>query len=131
MSQVQQYIQLQNGHKIPAIGFGTFHTGNKEDIRQAIKEAIKVGYRHFDAAAVYGNEKEIGETFAEIFAEGIVKREDVFITSKLWNDQHGKEHVRPALEQTLKDLQLSYLDLYLVHWPVSIKNTGPRPNPVQ
>jgi len=71
--------------------------------------------------------KEIGETFAEIFKEGKVKREDVFYTSKLWNDQHAKEHVRPALERTLKDLQFSYLDLYLIHFPVATKNNGPAP----
>jgi len=129
MAASQPHYALQNGNKIPAIGFGTFHSGVKDEIRHAVKIAIDAGYRHFDGAAVYGNEKEIGETFAEIFKEGKVKREDLFITSKLWNDQHKKEHVRPALEKTLKDLQLSYLDLYLVHFPVATKYTGPNPNP--
>jgi len=80
---------------------------------------LEKGYRHIDCAAVYENEAEIGQALKEVFAKGIIKREDVFITSKLWNTEHQKSKVRPALEKTLKDLQLSYLDLYLVHWPVS------------
>jgi alcohol dehydrogenase (NADP+) len=87
-----------------------------------VKEAIKLGYRHIDCAAVYGNEKEIGEALAECIKDGVVTRDQLWITSKLWNDNHEPEHVIPALKETLTDLQLEYLDLYLVHWPVSLKH---------
>jgi len=126
---IPSYYTLQNGLKIPSIGFGTYHLGEKSEIKPAIKAAIAAGYRHFDAAAVYKNEEVVGEAFAEVFQEGKVKREDIFVTSKLFNDQHRKEHVRPALLKTLKDLKLTYVDLYLVHWPFSTKYTGPDANP--
>lgn len=74
---------------------------------------LLAGYKHIDCAACYGNEDEVGATFSEVFAAGTVKREDVFVTSKLWNSEHKPEDVRPACEQTLKDLQLDYLDLYV------------------
>lgn len=125
---VPTYYTLQNGFKIPSLGFGTFTTGEPKLMDQAIRDAIDVGYRHFDAAALYGNEPQLGRLFAEIFKEGKVKREDIFITSKLFNDQHRKEHVRAAFLKTLKELQLTYLDLYLIHFPISTKNTGPSPN---
>jgi len=82
---------------------------------------FKVGYRLVDGASDYGNEKEIGIALKEAFNTGIVKREDIFVTSKLWNTNHAREHVRPALERTLKDLQLDYLDLFLIHFPISLK----------
>jgi len=84
--------------------------------------ALHVGYRHIDTVAVYGNEEEIGEALAEVFTEGEIFREDVFITSKLWNDSHVEEQVRHALEDSLKKLKLDYLDLYLIHWPVAFRN---------
>jgi len=113
----QQYRTLYTGAKIPAIGMGTFGSDNYDavTIARAVDEAIRMGYRHIDCASVYGNEKEIGETLARLFAEGIVSREELWITSKVWNDSHGR--VEASCRQTLSDLQLDYLDLYLVHWP--------------
>ena len=111
------YKTLYNGAKIPVIGLGTFGSDNydAETIAQAVKTAIKMGYRHIDCASVYGNEKEIGLALQEVFAEGIVKREDLWITSKVWNDKH--QEVVASCKQSLADLRLNYLDLYLVHWP--------------
>ncbi|MHA6280905.1 aldo/keto reductase [Salinimicrobium sp. CAU 1759] len=114
-------LKFRNGDKMPAIGLGTWKSG-KGEVGEAVKIALKNGYRHIDCASTYGNEAEIGEAFSEIFSEGKIKREDVWVTSKLWNDSHEKEHVLPALKQTLNDLQLDYLDLYLIHWPVAFKH---------
>jgi alcohol dehydrogenase (NADP+) len=86
-----------------------------------VRTSIKTGFRHIDCAAVYGNEVEIGKAFQDAFKDGDVKREDLWVTSKLWNSSHLKEHVRPALEKTLADLKLDYLDLYLMHWPIANK----------
>jgi len=109
---------LYTGAKIPAIGLGTFGSDrfSGEAIAEAVKGAIAVGYRHIDCAAVYLNERLIGESLQSVMQSG-VKREELWITSKLWNDKHGERDVIPACEQSLKDLQLNYLDLYLVHWP--------------
>ncbi|CAL1385661.1 unnamed protein product [Linum trigynum] len=114
-------ITLNNGFKMPIIGLGTWQMGGKE-IKGLIMNAIKIGYRHFDCAADYKNEAEIGEALAEAFKTGLVKREELFITTKLWNSDHG--HVLEACKDSLKKLQLDYLDLYLVHFPVATKHTG-------
>jgi len=122
-----QTLTFLNGDKMPAFGLGTWKSKPGE-VYTAVREAIKMGYRHIDCAFVYGNEAEIGKAFTDTFNEGIVKREDLWITSKLWNNSHKKEQVIPTLQKTLSDLQLTYLDLYLVHWPIAHKPDviGPR-----
>ncbi len=114
-------IQLRDGTKLSAIGLGTWRS-EKGEVGEAILSAIRAGYRHFDCAPVYGNEKEIGEAFAKAFSEGLVVRDNVWITSKLWCDSHERDQVVPALRKTLQDLQLDYLDLYLVHWPIALRH---------
>ncbi len=112
-------ILLNTGDKIPVIGLGTFgsDTYSNDEVAQAVKFAIKNGYRHIDCASVYGNEKEIGRALSDLIADNTIKREDLWITSKVWNDMHGDREVIASCKQSLKDLQLDYLDLYLVHWP--------------
>src|ERR1700733_7905848 len=109
---------LHTGARMPAIGLGTFGSDHVSaaDIAETVKSAAATGYRHFDCASVYGNEAEIGAALREIFRSGI-RREDFWITSKLWNDKHGEDDVIASCRQSLADLRLDYLDLYLVHWP--------------
>ena len=110
--------RLSSGALMPAIGLGTF--GSDHVSHQAVAEAVKfgaeVGYRHFDCASVYGNEAEIGLSFESMLSSGL-ERKDLWITSKVWNDKHGTEDVIASCKQSLSDLRLDYLDLYLVHWP--------------
>lgn len=114
-------LKFDNGDTMHAIGLGTWKATGGE-VKQAVKDALHAGYRHIDTAAAYGNEDKIGEALAEVFAEGEIFREDVWITSKLWNDSHAEGQVIPALEESLKKLKLDYLDLYLIHWPVAFRN---------
>ncbi|XP_030070365.1 aldo-keto reductase family 1 member C3 isoform X2 [Microcaecilia unicolor] len=116
-------ITLNDGHKMPIIALGTYSPddNSKEQLKEAIKVAIKVGYRHIDGAYVYGNEESIGPAIQEKIADGTVKREDLFYTGKLWNTFHKPEFVQSILKRTLKALQLNYINLYLIHWPVSLK----------
>ncbi len=113
------FTLCSTGAKIPAIGFGTFGSDHvsADEMAQAVRTAVMLGCRHIDCAAVYGNEKEIGTVLKELFNEGIVRREEMWITSKIWNDHHGRGDVLLSCAQTLKDLQLDYLDLMLIHWP--------------
>jgi len=107
---------LPGGAVVPAIGLGTFGSDNytTDQIAEAVIGAASVGYRHFDCASVYGNEDAVGRSL-QIIMQGGVPREDLWITSKVWNDKHGQ--VVESCQQTLRDLQLDFLDLYLVHWP--------------
>ncbi|WP_298529379.1 aldo/keto reductase [uncultured Christiangramia sp.] len=113
-------LKFENEDHMDAIGLGTWKS-EKGEVANAVKIALNNGYKHIDCAATYGNEAEVGEAFDEVFGKGDIKREDLWITSKLWNNDHKKEDVIPALKQTLKDLQLEYLDLYFIHWPVAFK----------
>lgn len=113
-------ITFSNGDQMPIIGLGTWKSKPGE-VYQAVLWAIEAGYRHIDCAAIYDNEKEVGNALDKAFKDGLVKREDLFITSKLWNSSHRLDDVVPALKKTLKDLQLEYIDSYLIHWPVSFK----------
>jgi diketogulonate reductase-like aldo/keto reductase len=108
--------ELYTGARMPAIGLGTFGSDHAtaDEVADAVRGAYEVGYRHFDCAAVYRNEDRIGAVLQDLFCAG-VRRDHLWITSKLWNDKHG--HVEQACRQSLADLQLDYLNLYLVHWP--------------
>ncbi len=117
----QEMIQLASGREVPSVGLGLWKI-EQESTAQVVEDAIECGYRHFDSACDYGNEVQTGEGLTAALAKGSVKREDLWITSKLWNTYHRKEHVRPALEKSLRDLQLDYLDLYLVHFPIAQKH---------
>ena len=119
-------VIFANGDQMPVLGLGTWKSATGE-VYNAVREAISAGYRHFDCAFIYGNEAEIGSALADAFAAGEVKREELWITSKLWNSRHRRDQVLPALQQTLQSLQLSYLDLYLMHWPVCLQETADFP----
>jgi alcohol dehydrogenase (NADP+) len=126
MTQLQQAIDpgliprrtLADGAQIPAIGLGTFGSDhvNSQQIAAAVLGAARIGYRHFDCAAVYGNEPLIGDALKSVW-NTFAPRQDFWITSKLWNDKHAAKDVIPACKQSLHDLKLGYLDLYLAHWP--------------
>jgi alcohol dehydrogenase (NADP+) len=105
---------------MPALGLGTWKS-EPDEVYRAVRSAIEVGYRHIDCAAIYQNEAEVGRALTDAFQAGDAKREEVWVTSKLWNDSHAPEHVRPAIQTSLKKLQLDYLDLYLIHWPVALR----------
>ncbi|MDR3703774.1 MAG: aldo/keto reductase, partial [Candidatus Sulfopaludibacter sp.] len=109
---------LYTGAVMPAIGLGTFGSDHVTgaEIAEAVKGAISVGYRHLDCASVYGNEDCIGAALGDLFTEGL-KREELWIVSKLWNDKHAEADVIPSCRKSLADLRLDYLDMYLVHWP--------------
>ena len=108
------------GGQMPLIGLGLWKI-DKAQVADVVVEAIRKGYRHLDSACDYGNEKQVGEGIRRAIDEGLCTREDLWITSKLWNTYHRKEHVVMAMDQTLHDLGLDYLDLYLVHFPIALE----------
>ncbi|KAJ7363428.1 hypothetical protein OS493_009582 [Desmophyllum pertusum] len=113
---------------MPLIGLGTWKS-TKGEVGKAVKFAVRCGFRHLDCAWVYENEAEIGESLHEVFKEGKVKREEIFITSKLWCNRHAPEDVLPTCQETLKNLQTDYLDLYLIHLPITFrKDAALRPS---
>ncbi|MCA9034641.1 MAG: aldo/keto reductase [Planctomycetaceae bacterium] len=113
-----EYIPLKWGARLPKVGFG-FWKVDKDKTADVCRQAIQVGYRHLDCACDYGNEVEVGQGIAAAIGEGLCEREDLWVTSKLWNTYHAAEHVRPAFERSLNDLGLDYLDLYLIHFPIA------------
>jgi len=115
MNNLSDCYTLSNSVEIPCIGYGTFKVTDNELVIKTIQTAINIGYRHIDTAAIYDNEKSVGHA---IKSNNVVSREELFITSKLWNSEQGYESTLAAFDKTLKDLQLKYLDLYLIHWPV-------------
>lgn len=116
-----QTLKFQNGDIIPQFGLGTWKSKPNE-VYGSVYEAIKSGYRHIDCAYLYLNEKEVGQALHDAMSNGLVKREELFITSKLWNSCHHPEEVEPALRHTLADLQIDYIDLYLIHWPIAFRS---------
>ncbi|MDR3750915.1 MAG: aldo/keto reductase [Terracidiphilus sp.] len=110
--------RLYTGALMPAVGLGTFGSDSVSpaQVAEAVKGAAAVGYRHFDCASVYQNESAVGASFEEILRGGL-KREEIWVTSKVWNDKHGEDDVIASCRQSLADLRLNYLDMYLVHWP--------------
>lgn len=112
-----QTLTMNDGNTIPRIGFGVFLVPETET-REAVSEALRAGYRHIDTAAVYGNEAAVGQALAD---SGL-PRDEVFVTTKLWNDDQGRDSVRPALEASLERLGLDHVDLYLIHWPTPARD---------
>lgn len=113
----QKIIEFYNGNSIPALGLGTFRVENNDECREAVKHAIISGYRHIDTAQTYHNEEKVGQGIKEGLEATGLNREDLFITTKLWMTDYGRENVQSAYEASLKRLGLDYVDLYLIHWP--------------
>jgi alcohol dehydrogenase (NADP+) len=121
-----QALTFSNNDQLPIIGLGTWKSAPGE-VYTAVREAIRIGYRHIDCASFYGNEVEVGNAIRDAIKDGQVTRKELWITSKLWSNDHGRDRVAVALGKSLKDLGLNYLDLYLIHWPIPLKPTASLP----
>ncbi len=117
-------IALAGGGSMPSLGLGLWKIDNSTTA-QMVVAAIEAGYRHLDAACDYGNEREAGEGIRQALARGLCTRQELWVTSKLWNTYHARPHVRPAIERSLADLGLDYLDLYLIHFPITLQYVEP------
>lgn len=117
---VQPYLILNDGNRMPLFGLGTWNAQGKE-LMEAVKVAIRAGYRHIDTAANYKNEHLVGEAIRDCIDEGLIRREDLFVTTKVWNNSHSRQSVPMALKKSLEALQLNYVDLYLIHYPIGYK----------
>jgi diketogulonate reductase-like aldo/keto reductase len=109
-------VKLSNGYIIPSIGYGTYQSPISEETTQNVLYALKCGYRHIDTATKYGNEKQVGIAIKK----SKIKREDIFVTTKLWNTDQGYKNTIIAFNKSLKELNLKYVDLYLIHWPIPL-----------
>jgi diketogulonate reductase-like aldo/keto reductase len=117
---VSTVTKLSSGDDMPIIGLGTWKSKPGE-VAAAVKYALQIGYRHLDCAFVYGNEHEVGQGIKEAMEEHNIARKEIWVTSKLWSSFHHPEEVEAACKQSLKNLSLDYLDLYLIHWPTAFK----------
>jgi D-xylose reductase len=117
-------LRLSSGNQMPVIGLGLWKVDGAA-APALVEEAARAGYRHFDCASDYGNEADVGVGLQNIVRSGAVRREDLWITSKLWNTNHAAKHVRPACERSLRDLKVDYLDLYLIHFPIALEYIPP------
>ena len=117
-------LRLSAGSRMPVIGLGLWKVDNAA-APALVEEAVRAGWRHFDCASDYGNEAEVGVGLQKVLQSGGVRREDLWVTSKLWNTNHAAEHVRQGCERSLRDLRLDYLDLYLIHFPIALAYVPP------
>ncbi|GIW99798.1 MAG: aldehyde reductase [Pirellulaceae bacterium] len=118
--QENSWLQVGSNGRLPTVGLGLWKIP-EDDAADVVYQAIAMGYRHLDSACDYGNERQVGEGIRRALEEGICTRQQLWVTSKLWNTYHRGEHVRPAVERTLRDLGLEYLDLYLIHFPIALR----------
>ncbi|XP_055955988.1 aldo-keto reductase family 1 member A1-A isoform X3 [Patella vulgata] len=116
-------IKLSSGHAMPVVGYGTFNLFKENEVRDAARVALEVGYRHFDTAWLYKTEEELSDAITQKIKDGLLKRSDLFLTSKLWNTHHRPESVEEMCRDSLTSLQTDYLDLYLIHCPVAVKGS--------
>ena len=119
MNTLTDRIRLNNGTSIPCLAFGTYKIKDPAEAYNSVKSALEIGYRHIDTAAFYENEKQVGQAINDFIATGAAKREDIFVTSKVWKSELGYKKTLAAFEKTMSEIGLDYLDLYLIHWPAS------------
>ncbi len=119
MNTLTDRIKLNNGTSIPCLAFGTYKIKDPAEAYNSVKSALEIGYRHIDTAAFYENEKQVGQAINDFIATGAAKREDIFVTSKVWKSELGYKKTLAAFEKTMSEIGLDYLDLYLIHWPAS------------